>query len=343
MNTQKTSRKGAGAPHAVERKQWSIRMILNWFAVFSVLTAWLPAAQAEEPFYGFGGRLESGLSLTTSDSRVLVLSNEIDEIENREGKGNQHWMTSLLVLGDIFYAFSEDFQVYARTPFFDDPREGVSTGMVKYFNDGSLIDLYVFGNSIEVWRNPYAIGRERSKTNMVTLGFAADYKDIGGTGFNTYLKLKTVDVDEDLIGEMEPDLERDSLAGTLGLGYRFTIDSVNTLTPGVWYSRDFAEGAANRSHQYAGGIEYTRETRRYRLNIITHATNRHHDRTHPVFGKTRNDWEYFSLLSLIWFDLFNNEHLYADLGISYSALDSNIDFYNESNATLALAVGYFFY
>lgn len=300
-------------------------------------------AEDEEQNTGFSGRLESGLGVMISNSRVTAFSDEMAKIDRREGTGKQYGMITPFLLGDCYYTFENGLQVYVSSPFFDDPREGPSLGLAKVFQDNSSLDCYLYGNSVDVWENPFLTSAARKLTAMSSGGFVLNYKDIRGTGLTLNYKFKATEVDQDAIGEIDPTLRRAGVSHTLGLGYRLTLDMLNTVTPGIWYARNHIYGAANSSHEYISGLEYTRETDQYRLNMITLLSRSLYDRTHAVFMSKRSDWGYAAVGSLIWYDLFGREHWYTEAGISYTETSSNIDFYDERNFILGLAVGYFFY
>ncbi len=194
----------------------------------------------------------------------------------------------------------------------------------------------------EVWENPYLVGTPRDDTENRKYGFYATFEEMFSSGFELTLAYFHDDVEDDEIGDLFAELERDGQAFITTLGYSWRISDAFSVTPKFHYVYGDYDGDASTYDRFTFslGTRYLNGMWAFMPKISYGHTE--YDDTHPIFGKTRDEDE-------ISFDLIvqYNEPLgyenFAITGIAgYGEGDSNIEFFDTESIRLGVALVYTF-
>ena len=194
----------------------------------------------------------------------------------------------------------------------------------------------------EVWKNPYLVGTNRSRTDAESFGGAVVWEQVFGTGVRFKLEHQKIDIADDLIGQAEPMLRRDGTDTTMGLGYIWDLAAGGVVSVDfshIWLKRD---GAGNKGCAYLAEIKHVLGVGR--LTFLTHVElkNAHFNGVHPVFNKKRKESAY-SFSEMVTFTApfgYTNWSVFGIAAIGES--DANIDFFDSSMLFSGAGIGYRF-
>ena len=194
----------------------------------------------------------------------------------------------------------------------------------------------------EVWKNPYLVGTNRSRTDAESFGGAVVWEQVFGTGVRFKLEHQKIDIADDLIGQAEPMLRRDGTDTTMGLGYIWDLAAGGVVSVDfshIWLKRD---GAGNKGCAYLAEIKHVLGVGR--LTFLTHVElkNAHFNGVHPVFNKKRKESAY-SFSEMVTFAApfgYTNWSVFGIAAIGES--DANIDFFDSSMLFSGAGIGYRF-
>lgn len=297
------------------------------------------------------GRVEVGLmgmattSMTTGldPDGYIGLSEAFARIDSlNKNRSFEHFGTAFFLF-DVNYLLSDTTSAYLGTPFFDDDREGLTTGLQVLFSDSSLLDLALFIGGTDVWKDPYKTGSDRELTQVNSLGFTVDYDGILGTGLHMRYTLRENTVDHDVSGDAEADLRRSGLVHIIKTGYTvFCNDRFDAmLTPTLTYTRHDRDGRANASDIIGLELGYALDRGKNAFSIAGSVEALRFDARHPLFNKTRSERSYslecFYTRKHLW-----NKNWYTRLGCGVSRIDSNIGFFDETSVLYGISLGYSF-
>lgn len=136
------------------------------------------AGGSEKASQGFSGRVQAGIAYVTSTDQL-----DTDADKRADGLGSNadryHDMLPLFLF-DLRYTFSPSGrQIYFGTPREQQGPPKLTLGTVLPFEDGSALDVSVFGRPFEkVWKDPYLSGERRDDTKKGTYGAKLAYSDI---------------------------------------------------------------------------------------------------------------------------------------------------------------------
>lgn len=319
------------------------------FILFTVLisavSAEIPDAPDDSVWNRFSGRIEAGAFFVNSDSQIYAndesgADKQIDDLGKSESSQS---FASSLVLFDLNYDLNEDTILYFGTPFFMDNREGLSFGAERLLNNGGLLDIALFANSTEVWKDPYLIGEERELTYSHKAGINFLASDIYGTGFIFNYIAAVHTVEDDISGKENPDLERQGLTQKFKPGYTFYLnqDLTSALTTTLLYERNDSDGNAYTYNKVGGELSFAYEKKNTGFELSASADSLLFSNRNPVFDKKIEATEYsFSVIisqSHLW-----DTNWYCRLGTGVDYLDANADFFDHTIFLSGITIGYSF-
>ena len=192
------------------------------------------------------------------------------------------------------------------------------------------------------WKNPYETGIERDSTHTSIMGVKVELKRILESGLKADFVYLNEDVDEDLIGQMTPDLRRDGNVYALSLNYRF-------YAARFW---EFYSHLSIRHGDYAGP-SYSFD--KYKLAFSAgHAfgalmllpemffSYKGYDRRHPIFDRTRIDHSYGFNLKINYLKPFGLDDWSVKAKLGYGRTDSNIIFFDDECLEFTVFLSYQF-
>ncbi len=196
-------------------KGWIIVFVLILFPVLAL------AGQTQEDenqgFFGsvfLGGGVASGkpsgLKATDDNKRISSLNKE---------SGHQQEIIPL-IMGEFGYSFASTGTKISLT---NQKSEKSYADLVLEQNLKGLGTVsFSFGYGKEdVWADPYITGVDRREVDEESYNLALEWQEIIGSGFSATLKMSSVEVDKDLIGDRYHDLKRDGKIMTAEMGYLF--------------------------------------------------------------------------------------------------------------------------
>ena len=194
----------------------------------------------------------------------------------------------------------------------------------------------------KVYENPYIVGVDRVETDTTKFGAQIGLNRIMGSGLRVKFIYLNDDVDDDIIGALDPTLARDGSVYVLNMNYSFYPNETLEIRPRVGvYFGDY-DGEANSYTKYKLGLEA-----RYRLNklmIVPRVFYSHsdYDEEHPIFNQTRENDGYGVSLMTTYMAPFNFKNWSTTALVSLSKGDSNIDFFDTEAVTIGGFINYRF-
>lgn len=309
---------------------------------------------------GFSGYIEI-LGAYTSTNSQLRADRKNERTDSLDKSGDRVGRFRPFPLGLLSYTFAD-----IRTQlYFGILPENIAQGQILFevgvrhdLTDGtrlraSVIPVSPIGR--EVWEDPYVVGQDRDRTDTETWGVRLVADNIKGSGFNLRGGMLRQRVKNERSGAFlatQPfsfltlddldDLERDSYSYRLTAEYSLRLARRMRLLPILRYTRGDADGDANSFHGLAPqlSLQYFGNQLQAALNV---SVNREwYDKTHPVFDKTRKDYN-LGLFAIIGYkDPFGWKNFRIDWFTGAFKQNSNIDFFESSSLLSALGLGYSF-
>ena len=102
------------------------------------------------------------------------------------------------------------------------------------------------------------------------------------------------------------------------------------------------DGNANSYKGYEFKLGLRKFSRRYFFNIFASVGLDDYDRTHPLFGKKRDDTNYSAFGVFTLSDLLGKDYLFLNLIAGYKHTESSINFLESDTFLGGLSLGYKF-
>ena len=319
-------------------KRSVISGLISLFITFISLSTPATAVEMNSDHRGPYGNIHLGGGVLSGHPSGLDV---LDDNERRDDLNSQNSRLSegqLLLSADLGYIFKEGTTLGAgiRT---EGPLYLSLSHEVEGVGDLSLSALY---EKKDVWKNPYLVGVDRSRTDHESFGFSADMKQILGTGMRIVFQQMNVDVKDDLIGQAEPDLRRDGTDTTLGIGYDWNLGAGGALSSSLSHTRLDREGAGNRGCTYAVELKHLLGAGRLTFASGLELKETQFDASHPIFNKKRQESTYGVSEMISFADPLGYENWSIFMLVAYSATDSNISFIDRSVSLVGSGIGYKF-
>ena len=325
------------------------------------LTAGLTVAQEPMPTEsGFSGYIEI-LGAYISTNSQLSTDSDNKKTDSLDSSGERVNNFRPLPLGLIRYTFAD-----IRTQLFmgvlpENVAQGqflVEAGARHMLSDGtglraSVIPLTPIAQ--RTWEDPFVIGQDRQRTDIDSYGFKLATETIMGSGLTVKYGWVRRSIDDEKSGAFllsQPnsfltpddldDLDRDADFHRLTAEYSFPIGRRMRLTPILRYTRGDADGDANSFHALTPQLSFLYFGNQLQASVNVSAKAEWYDRKHPVFDKTRHDFNPGLFAILGYKNPFGFENFRIDWFNAFFKSNSNIDFYDSSNFISAVGLGYTF-
>jgi len=322
-----------------------------------------PIVQAQKPLpkdSGFSGYIELLGAYISSNSQFNT-DNKNERTDSLEKSGKRVDNVKPLPLGLIAYTFAE-----LRTQLFlgvlpETVVQGqfrVEAGVRHDLLDGtslraSAIPITPFEK--ETWEDPFVVGQNRKETDITSYGFKLAAENIRASGMGLEYRWKQKKIDKEQSGTFlisQPasplttddldDLKRDSKSHRFSAEYSFELMPRMSLKPILRYTRVDAKGSANSFHALATQLSFSYLGDKWRAFVNGIFKREWYDDTHPVFDKTRRDFNLGMFAILAYKDPFGLKDFRIDWLNGFFMSNSNIDFYESTNYLTALGIAYNF-
>jgi hypothetical protein len=216
-------------------------------------------------------------------------------------------------------------------------------GSIGVFQAGLL-----FSGNVRVWKDPFETNQNRDDTSRRNMGVQLVWDKLFGTGLELEYSLRNVDIGSEKSGEslaltsaQRDRLERNGSVHRFTTGYQFKFGGRHTLTPSVALFYEDLDGDAMANAGADLQLTYIFDADPISLVFNGYVGAADYDKHNPVYGKTRNDDRYGASATVYYtnpwgWTLFGSEPMRFFVTGAYTAVDSNIDFYNQE-AALGLA------
>ena len=220
-------------------------------------------------------------------------------------------------------------------------KQGV--GSLGVFQAGLL-----FSGNVRVWKDPYVTGQNRDDTDRRNVGGQLVWDKIFGSDLELEYSLRKVDIGSEKSGQFlgltnsEQDrLDRNGTVHSLSAGYGIKFGGNHRLTPQITLSYADLDGEAMANTGVDLQLRYIYDGDPITLVLNGYVGQADYDKSNPVFGKTRDDDSYGVTATVYYknpwgWALFGSEPMKFFVTGAYTAVDSNIDFYNQE-AVLGMA------
>jgi hypothetical protein len=335
------------------------RIILSIICV--CLTAGLTVAQEPMPTEsGFSGYIEI-LGAYISTNSQLNTDSDNKKTDSLDTSGERVNKFKPLPIGLIRYTFAEQ-----RTQLFlgvlpENVAQGqflVEAGARHILSNGtglraSVIPLTPIAQ--KTWEDPFVVGQDRQRTDIDSYGFKLAAEDIMGSGLTVKYGWVRQTIDDEKSGTFllsQPnsflapgdldDLDRDAHFHRLTTEYSFQIGRRMRLTPILRYTRGDADGDANSFHSLRPELSFIYFGNHLQASVNISANAEWYDSKHPVFDKTRHDFNPGLFAVMGYKNPFGFKNFRIDWFNAFFKSNSNIDFYESSNFITAMGLGYTF-
>lgn len=310
-------------------------LTLFLFAITHTATAQGP----EGPQTGLSGKLQAGGLFLQTDSQLSTEGTN-RRTDDLDGPADPHQLITGLASLYLRYQFESGTAIYAGNPLEAGEGLNLSAGVSQPLGDAGILDLSVNWSPVEeVWENPYQSPGARDETDVDAYGLKLEWQQVAGSPWEVGYTIGHVDVDDDVIGDLEPDLERDGYTHELGVKYTIPLSPGINVKPELAYTYADKEGASNSYHGAKAGALLVRARPPWVLVGLLQGAHHRYLETHPLFDKTRRETVATAFGQVMRLNLFGNERLFASLMGAYVWSDSNIDFFDSQTLLGLAAVG----
>jgi len=317
-------------------------------AVFSITTTAAVYAQGtDRSESGFSGRLQCGAIYLQTDSQLST--DDSNRCTNCiDGPADTHEATLALPSVLLRYRFEGGTAVYAGNPM--EVLEGfaLETGVSRPMGIGTLDVSFNWTPGQEVWKNPYRTGawenpyqtgNDRDKTAVNAYGMRVELQDIAGTPLEVSYNIKSIDIEDDEIGDLDDDLKRTGRTHELEAGYTLSIEPSFFLSPKITCTYGDINGRSNSYNGIEFGIQMRSVRPSWGFAGILSGFAHQYQKTHPVFDTTRRESGITAFAQVMRLNLFGVERLFASIGAGYVLSDANIDFFDSQTIVGIAGVG----
>lgn len=289
---------------------------------------------------GFSGSIMIGGGVVGGKPSQLDVGDDNKKVDDLNKRSESESEPVPIVDFSLSYEFaSTGTTVFVGT---DSGSLGVGAGVSQSLGDIGTFTITTGYSKDEVWKNPYIVGLDRKETDVESVSLDLSYEEILGTGAQLSYSYRSLDVDKDIIGESNRDLERDGAIHSGSFGYAFMFDESNILIPGMTYTKGDMDGKSNSFDSYSLDLTYVLQKQSFSIETAFSAGRSEFDKTHPVFDKIREEDEYSIISTLTLLNPLGFENYFITFIAGGNYTDSNVDFFDSAAGLLGMGIGYRF-
>ena len=205
----------------------------------------------------------------------------------------------------------------------------------------------------KVWKDPYLVNQERSKTNRRSMGFRLAWDRILQTDLQLQYTYRNIDVSSEQSGQsvagLTPGqrelLKRDGGTHQLEALYRFTLAEQHRLMPAIVFTLDDRDGGAMKSNAYDFQVTYAYNGDPITAFVTTFVGWADYDKENPIYLKKQED-DRFGLNGQVYYKnpwgwtLLGSDPMRFYISVAYMNIDSNINFYDQEGFLTTVGVGW---
>ncbi len=316
--------------------------VLGFLVICILLIALVMSASAQSEVVeqgGLYGDIRIGGGVVSSRPSGLEVFDDNEKLDSLDNSGNRQSVGIPLIGAEVGYAFNNSgTKIFAGV---DMGKPFYVSASQEFAGVGSLSLSALYENK-NVWENPYLDGISRSKTDAESVGINMNWDNVLDTRIRLFLDQKFIDVEQDRIGQIQPDLRRDGADTTMGIGFSMDWGSAGVLNSSlrhIWINRD---GASNSGCGYAAGLKHALVKGRITYATSLEISRIDYDKLHPVFNKKREETTYGVLETVAFAAPFGFDNLYLFGVAAYGKTNANITFFDSSTVAFGTGIGYKF-
>ncbi len=162
-------------------------------------------------------------------------------------------------------------------------------GMAQPVNDLGVLDFALQYSRGSVWENPYLLSIDREDTTKETSGILFSWNNIMESNIRGSYSFASVDIDDDVLGDTNPDLRRSGYLHKLGAEYQIFLNQTNFFTPSFKLARGEMEGDVFSFNSMELAGTYTYFNTSFMVSLMLSYEIKKYEKTHPIFNQTRED------------------------------------------------------
>ncbi|MBU2644363.1 DUF2860 domain-containing protein [bacterium] len=288
-------------------------------------------------------RLTIDLGVLMMQSNSTLDTNGEKKITDNTQEGNAPQSVWTFPLFDFRYVLADSkTQFFVGTPI-EGSNTALSLGASQPLPKIGIISVSVapsFG--VTLWKNPYEENVDRKKTAVDILTTNLKIDNLASTPVHLAYTHRTITIEEDEIGKLYSDLNRNGTIQTVQVTYDIGLTRSSLVSPGLTAERGDMDGQSNRYSQSGLTVSYKQQGQRCMFMVEASANQSLYEKEHPLYGKTRRDdgIGFFALLRIQ--SLFEVAALHSNIILGAGTVNSNIDFFDNNSSYLALTMGYSF-
>lgn len=310
---------------------------------FILLTGTLIAQNKEEQAEKELLSLSVDLGVLLVKSTSTLDTHGEERISDNTKEGDSPASVWTLPLFDLRYRFEDTHtQVFFGTPI-EGSNIALALGVVQPIPGTGILSLSVAPSlGSEVWKNPYQenVKRQRTAADLLTTTLKLDH--VGFSPVNLELIHRSVDVDQDEIGELYSGLKRDGTIQRLKTSYDIGLSKTSLFSPGILMEEGDFAGESNSYHRRGLVLSYKKKSSGYLVVLEATGSHAQFESEHPIYNKTREEdaFNWFALLRVL--EPFAIESMHTNIVLGGGSVDASIDFFDSDTCYAALTLGYSF-
>jgi hypothetical protein len=252
---------------------------------------------------GFFGNIVVGGGMAAGRPSQLEVTDDNKTLSRLDERADRYSEAIPVIMLDIGYAFKNtgtEISLDTQADFNAAVSLSVNQPLGKL---GSLRTVIGYGIE-DAWQDPYLVGTQRQETDQTRISLEIDFENILGTGALLSVSGNSIEIEDDLIAVREPDLKREGTTFSMGTGYVFSFGEGHALTPTLDLIVDERDGASNSSFSYQLGMAHTLTLVPVIFETALAYGKTTFDKTHPIFGRTREEKQYGINERITWMEPF---------------------------------------
>lgn len=291
------------------------------------------------------GRIGIGAMFINSGNNLNPKGSD-KNIDDLDSAANKKLTIIPLIVPSLTYAVKDSgglkFYFDTRPPIDEVGGFAINTGGSYPTKIGIIDTSLYFTPFSEAYKNPYETGVDRASTSTSKYGIKVALNKIMGSNFRINTVYMKDDVDEDVIGDLVPELNRDGNIFVLNANYSFYPSRALELRPRISYSRGQYDGDSNSFNKFKADVELRyRVGRIMMIPRISYAYSEY-DETNPIFNETRDNHNYNINILASYMAPFGMRDWAVQYLLGYGKGDSNLTFYDTESITFGAFLTYIY-